>query len=207
VRGGASVSTASAPRPISWRKSAAGKAARSTSPGDAAAQAHARSLGARWAGDSDEDPPEPLDAAIIFAPVGALVPRALAAVRKAGRVVCGGIYMSDIPAFPYRIRWEKGQIASVANLTRQDAIEFLAIASKASVRTTTTAYPLEHATQALDDLPLTSCLSRQAILYPRSLISSGASSPRSAWPEAFFFGLALSVPERRRARREQSARA
>src|SRR6187401_1752933 len=95
-----------------------------TSPGDAAAQAHARSLGVRWAGGSDEVPPELLDAAIIFAPVGALVPRALAAVRKEGRVVCGGIHMSDIPGFPYRALWEERQILSVANLTREDAVEF-----------------------------------------------------------------------------------
>ncbi len=123
-----------------------------TSPGDAAAQDHARSLGACWAGASDELPPELLDAAIIFAPVGALVPRALAAVRKGGRVVCGGIHMSDIPAFPYRLLWEERQILSVANLTRQDAVEFLALAPQAGVRTTTTTYPLEHANQALDDL-------------------------------------------------------
>jgi propanol-preferring alcohol dehydrogenase len=123
-----------------------------TSPGDGAAQDHARSLGARWAGGSDEEPPELLDAAIIFAPVGPLVPRALAAVRKGGRVVCGGIHMSDIPAFPYRILWEERQILSVANLTREDAVEFLALAPKAAVRTTTTTYPLEQANQALDDL-------------------------------------------------------
>jgi|tagenome__1003787_1003787.scaffolds.fasta_scaffold20911146_2 propanol-preferring alcohol dehydrogenase len=123
-----------------------------TSPGDGAAQAHARSLGVRWAGGSDDAPPELLDAAIIFAPVGALVPRALAAVRKGGRVVCGGIHMSDIPAFPYRLLWEERQILSVANLTRADAVEFLAVASRVGVRTTTTVYPLEHANHALADL-------------------------------------------------------
>jgi propanol-preferring alcohol dehydrogenase len=123
-----------------------------TSPGDAAAQDHARSLGARWAGGSDEASPEPLDAAIIFAPVGSLVPRALESVRKGGRVVCGGIHMSDIPGFPYRILWEERQIVSVANLTREDAVEFLALAPRAGVRTTTTAYPLEQANEALDDL-------------------------------------------------------
>ena len=123
-----------------------------TSPGDAAAQAHARALGVRWAGGSDEAPPEPLDAAIIFAPIGALVPRALAAVRKGGRVVCGGIHMSDIPAFPYRALWEERQILTVANLTREDAVEFLAVAPQAGVCTTTTVYPLERANEALADL-------------------------------------------------------
>ena len=123
-----------------------------TSPGDSAAQTHARSLGVRWAGGSDLAPPDPLDAAIIFAPVGSLVPRALAAVRKGGRVVCGGIHMSDIPAFPYRLLWEEREIMSVANLARGDAIEFLAIAPKADVRTTTVAYPLVRANEALADL-------------------------------------------------------
>ena len=97
-----------------------------TRPGDAATQNFARSLGAVWAGGSEDMPPEPLDAAIIFAPVGALVPAALRAVKKGGRVVCGGIHMSDIPSFPYRILWEERQLVSVANLTRADAREFLA---------------------------------------------------------------------------------
>lgn len=120
--------------------------------GDEAAQNLARSLGASWAGSSDEIPPELLDAAIIFAPVGALVPTALRAVRKGGRVVCGGIHMSNIPQFPYSILWEERQIASVANLTRQDATEFLGIAPKANVKTTTTVYPLTRANEALADL-------------------------------------------------------
>ena len=123
-----------------------------TRPGDAAGQAFARSMGAEWAGGSDEKPPEPLDAAILFAPVGALVPSALAAVRKGGRVVCGGIHMSDIPSFPYRLLWEERSVASVANLTRADGREFLALAPEAKVRTTTTPYPLDKANEALDDL-------------------------------------------------------
>jgi propanol-preferring alcohol dehydrogenase len=123
-----------------------------TRAGDVAAQSLARSLGAVWAGGSEEAPPELLDAAIIFAPVGALVPLALKAVRKGGRVVCGGIHMSDIPSFPYRDLWEERQIVSVANLTREDAREFLAIAPRAGVKTTVTRYPLVEANAALADL-------------------------------------------------------
>jgi propanol-preferring alcohol dehydrogenase len=123
-----------------------------TRSGDEPAQALARSLGARWAGGSEEPPPELLDAAIIFAPVGALVPAALAAVRKGGRVVCGGIHMSDIPQFPYSLLWEERHVLSVANLTRRDATEFLAIAPQAGVKTTTTVYPLARANEALSDL-------------------------------------------------------
>ncbi|HXF88124.1 MAG TPA: zinc-dependent alcohol dehydrogenase family protein [Xanthobacteraceae bacterium] len=123
-----------------------------TRDGDTAAQDFARSLGAVWAGGSSEPPPEPLDAAIIFAPVGALVPLALRAVRKGGRVVCGGIHMSDIPSFPYALLWEERHILSVANLTRQDAREFLALAPKAGVRTEVARYPLERANEALADL-------------------------------------------------------
>jgi propanol-preferring alcohol dehydrogenase len=120
--------------------------------GDEAAQEFARSLGAVWAGGSDELPPEPLDAAIIFAPVGALVPAALKAVKKGGRVVCGGIHMSDIPSFPYRLLWEERQVVSVANLTREDAREFLSIAPQAGLRTEVTRYPLDRANAALADL-------------------------------------------------------
>lgn len=123
-----------------------------TRTGDAAAQDFARSLGARWAGGSDEMPPELLDAAIIFAPVGALVPAALRAVKKGGRVVCGGIHMSDIPRFPYDILWEERQVVSVANLTRADAREFLAIAPMSGLKTEVTRYPLEKANEALGDL-------------------------------------------------------
>src|SRR5215216_5484385 len=123
-----------------------------TRPGDGEAQAFARGLGAVWAGGSDEDPPERLDAAILFAPIGALVPTALRHVRKGGRVVCGGIHMSDIPSFPYRDLWEERQVVSVANLTRQDAVDFLAVVPKAGVTTTTVRYPLDAANEALADL-------------------------------------------------------
>jgi len=123
-----------------------------TSPGDAAAQAFARRLGAAWAGGSDERSPEELDAAIIFAPVGPLVPAALRAVRKGGVVVCGGIHMSDIPAFPYAILWGERRVVSVANLTRADGDEFLQLAPEAGVRTEVVTYPLEAANEALADL-------------------------------------------------------
>jgi propanol-preferring alcohol dehydrogenase len=123
-----------------------------TRSGDSEAQAFARSLGAVWAGGSDEMPPEPLDAAIIFAPVGALVPAALKAVKKGGRVVCAGIHMSDIPSFPYALLWQERQVVSVANLTRQDAHEFFAIVPQAGIKTTVTCYPLAQANEALVDL-------------------------------------------------------
>ena len=123
-----------------------------TREGDKAAQDFARSLGAVWAGGSEEGPPELLDAAIIFAPVGALVPLALRAVKKGGRVVCGGIHMSDIPSFPYDILWEEREILSVANLTRADAREFLGFAPKAGIKTEVTRYPLADANRALADL-------------------------------------------------------
>jgi propanol-preferring alcohol dehydrogenase len=123
-----------------------------TRSGDAATQRFASSLGAAWVGASDEMPPEPLDAAIIFAPVGDLVPLALRAVRKGGRVVCAGIHMSDIPAFPYRLLWEERELKSVANLTRADGIEFLSQAPQIGIVTRTTPYPLAQANQALADL-------------------------------------------------------
>lgn len=123
-----------------------------TRDGDSAAQDFARRLGAVWAGDSTAPSPEPLDAAIIFAPVGALVPAALKSVRKGGRVVCGGIHMSDIPAFPYDDLWEEREIRSVANLTRRDGDEFFPLAAAAGVRTETVPYPLAEANAALDDL-------------------------------------------------------
>ncbi|WP_419728858.1 zinc-dependent alcohol dehydrogenase family protein [Lichenicola sp.] len=123
-----------------------------TKPGDTRGQDFARSLGACWAGGSDEMPPEPLDAAIIFATAGALVPLALKAVRKGGRVVCAGIHMSDIPAFPYALLWEERQLVSVANLTRQDGIDFLKLVPEIGIVTQTTRYPLTRANQALADL-------------------------------------------------------
>ena len=123
-----------------------------TRPGDTATQAFARRLGAAWVGGSDETAPEPLDAAIIFAPIGALVPLALTAVRKGGRVVCAGIHMSDIPGFPYRLLWEERQLVSVANLTRQDGIDFLRLAPQVGIVMQTTRYPLAEANQALADL-------------------------------------------------------
>lgn len=123
-----------------------------TRPGDAASQAFARRLGAAWAGGSDELAPEPLDAAIIYASIGDLVPLALRAVRKGGRVVCAGIHMSDIPAFPYRLLWEERQLLSVANLTRQDGLDFLRLAPQMGIVTQTSAYRLQQANQALADL-------------------------------------------------------
>ncbi len=123
-----------------------------TQPGDAATQTFARSLGAVWAGGSDETPPRLLDAAIIFAPVGALVPAALRAVDKGGIVVCAGIHMSEIPAFPYDILWEERVVRSVANLTRADGEAFLGVAPEVPVKTEVTVYPLERANDALDDL-------------------------------------------------------
>src|SRR5262245_26754252 len=123
-----------------------------TSPGDAKKQAFAQSLGACWAGGSDVAPPVALDCAIIFAPVGALVPAALAAVRKGGRVVCAGIHMSDIPGFPYRLLWEERQVVSVANLTRADGLTFFQIVPQVGIRTLTLTYPVAQANEALSDL-------------------------------------------------------
>jgi propanol-preferring alcohol dehydrogenase len=123
-----------------------------TRAGDVQTQTFAKSLGAIWAGGSDDAPPEPLDAAILFAPVGALVPLALKAVRKGGRVVCAGIHMSDIPSFPYGILWEEREVVSVANLTRQDGIDFLRVAPQIGINVTTKSYGLRQANQALEDL-------------------------------------------------------
>ena len=135
--------------------------------GDQEAQKFARGLGATWAGASDERPPEELDAAIIFAPVGALVPASLAAVRKGGIVVCGGIHMSDIPSFPYELLWGERTICSIANLTRRDAAEFMNIAPKVPVRTTTQLFRLEQANEALSDLR-SGKLQGAAVLVPHA---------------------------------------
>jgi propanol-preferring alcohol dehydrogenase len=123
-----------------------------TRAGDVEAQGFAKSLGADWAGSSEDRPPVPLDAAIIYAPVGALVPLALRAVRKGGRVVCAGIHMSDIPSFPYQVLWEERQLVSVANLTRSDGIQFLEVAARAGIRTHTSVFPLREANEVLSML-------------------------------------------------------
>jgi propanol-preferring alcohol dehydrogenase len=137
---------------------------------DRAAQDFARALGAVWAGGSDERPPEELDAAIIFAPVGALIPAALRAVRKGGVVVAGGIHMSDIPSFPYGILWGERVVRSVANLTRSDAEEFLALAPEVPVRTVTEVRPLADANDALDRL-------RAGRLQGAAVLVPGLASP------------------------------
>jgi propanol-preferring alcohol dehydrogenase len=123
-----------------------------TSPGDRRRQDFALALGASWAGGSDEPPPEPLDAAILYAPVGSLVPAALKAVRKGGRVVCAGIHMSDIPSFSYDLLWEERELMSVANLTRADGETFLALAGRIGIKTSIVRYPLKEANAALSDL-------------------------------------------------------
>ncbi|HEY6578821.1 MAG TPA: zinc-dependent alcohol dehydrogenase family protein [Rhizomicrobium sp.] len=134
-------------------------------PGDETAKAFARAMGAVWAGDSNLPPPVRLDAAIVFAPAGELVPTALAAVRHGGRVICGGIHMSDIPSFPYEILWHERSVSSVANLTRKDAEEFLSFAADTRLRIETTRYPLSDANRALSDLR-TGVLVGAAVLVP-----------------------------------------
>ncbi len=134
-------------------------------PGDQQAKAFARRMGAGWAGDSDDAPPELLDAAILFAPVGALVPAALRAVRPGGTVVCGGIHMSDIPSFPYSILWGERKIVSIANLTRRDGVEFLTFAAKTPLAIETVSFPLAQANQALSDFRA-GRLSGAAVLIP-----------------------------------------
>ena len=136
-----------------------------TRSGDTQAQNFARELGATWAGSSEDQPPVKLDAAIIFAPVGLLVPTALSALRKGGRVVCGGIHMSDIPQMPYALLWEEREVVSVANLTREDGLEFFPLAKQAGVKTHCIPYRLEQANQALEDLRK-GRLSGAAVLVP-----------------------------------------
>lgn len=136
-----------------------------TRPGDLDGQRFAVSLGAEWSGGSDREPPEALDSALVFAPVGSLVPTALKAVRPGGRVVCGGIHMSDIPSFPYELLWGERVLCSVANLTRRDGRRFLETAPEVPVRTTTRRYALEEANQALEDLRR-GALEGAAVLVP-----------------------------------------
>ena len=138
-----------------------------TRSGDVAAQDFARRLGAVWAGGSGQQPETPLDAAIIYAPAGELVPAALRAVRKGGRVVCAGIHMSDIPSFPYDILWEERQLVSVANLTRQDGLDFLKIVPHAGIRTQTTTFPLAEANEVLNRLRMGQILGA-AVLQPQA---------------------------------------
>jgi propanol-preferring alcohol dehydrogenase len=139
-----------------------------TRPDDADTQAFARELGAEWAGDSLRPAPEPLDAALIFAPVGPLVPAALRATDRAGVVVCAGIHMSDIPSFPYEVLWEERVLRSVANLTRADGKEFLAVAPRVPVRTEVTEYPLERVNDALEDLRAGRFRGSAVVVPPRS---------------------------------------
>ena len=144
-----------------------------TRPGDAGNARFAREMGADWVGDSDRPSPEPLDAAIIFAPVGALVPAALRAVTKGGTVVCAGIHMSDVPSFPYELLWGERVVRSVANLTRRDGVEFLDLAPRVPVRTEVVPYPLARANEALDDLRA-GRLRGAAVLVPAGTIPPGA---------------------------------
>jgi propanol-preferring alcohol dehydrogenase len=143
-----------------------------TRPGDAQAQEFARSLGAEWAGDSTSPSPEELDAAIIFAPVGALIPAALRSVRKGGVVVCGGIHMSDIPSFPYSLLWGERVLRSVANLTRRDGEEFLALASQIPVRTVTQVFPLQEANLALERLRMGQLTGAAVLVSQRRMTSA-----------------------------------
>jgi propanol-preferring alcohol dehydrogenase len=159
-----------------------------TRAGDVAAQAFARSLGCAWAGDSETLPGEPLDAAILFAPVGSLVPAALAAVAKDGRVVCAGIHMSDIPAFPYALLWGEREVRSVASLTREDGRSFLASAALAAVHTHVERFPLSEANAALDRLRQ-GTLEGAAVLVPEEL---GTLGNRGVGAETFWTDVGLS---------------
>jgi alcohol dehydrogenase, propanol-preferring len=144
-----------------------------TREGDEAGQAFARELGAEWSGDSTAGPPEELDAAIIFAPVGELVPSALRALAPGGTVVCAGIHMSDIPSFPYEILWGERAVRSVANLTRRDGEEFMALAPGVPVRTETTAYPLSDANHALDELRAGRVRGAAVLMPPERGVANG----------------------------------
>lgn len=144
-----------------------------TRTGDEAAQTFARALGCVWAGGSEQTPPEALDAAIIFAPVGALAPLALRAVRKGGTVVCGGIHMSDIPSFPYDLLWEERRLLSVANLTRQDGLDYLPLAAEAGVRPKVKIYPLADANTAIRDLRVGAYVGA-AVLTPEREMDGGS---------------------------------
>jgi propanol-preferring alcohol dehydrogenase len=148
-----------------------------TRPGDAAAQRFALGLGALWAGGSDERPPELLDAAILFAPVGALVPAALAAVRPAGRVVCAGIHMSDVPAFPYRLLWGERQVSSVANLTRRDGEEFMALTRRLKLESRVERFALSDANLALERLRSGAVTGAAVLEMPASASVAGPSAP------------------------------
>ena len=149
-----------------------------TRPGDLAAQRFARELGAMWAAGSDETPPEPLDAAILFAPVGALIPTALAAVRPGGRVVCAGIHMSDVPAFPYRLLWGERHVASVANLTRRDGHEFLALAARLKLRARVERFALADAERALERLRSGALAGAAVLEMPAAAsVAGGAARP------------------------------
>ena len=150
-----------------------------TRPGDVAAQAFARRLGCVWAGGADERPPEELDAAILFAPIGALVPAALAAIRPGGTVVCGGIHMSDIPSFPYDLLWREKRLVSVANLTRRDGHDFLALAAQVPVRTHIEVLPLAEANEALRRLR-GGALQGAAVLVPGPGYGGGSGRPERA---------------------------
>jgi len=143
-----------------------------TRPGDEAAQIFARSLGAVWAGDSNAAPPEELDAAIIFAPAGGLIPQALKAVAPGGTVVCGGIHMSDIPSFPYTILWGERSVCSVANLTRRDGEEFMALASRFPIKTTIQTFPLSEANEALDHLRAGKLHGAAVLMMPSDSVAS-----------------------------------
>ncbi|HUO19112.1 MAG TPA: hypothetical protein VMU44_05025, partial [Steroidobacteraceae bacterium] len=149
-----------------------------TRPGDLAAQRFACELGAVWAAGSDEAPPEPLDAAILFAPVGALIPTALAAVRPGGRVVCAGIHMSDVPAFPYRLLWGERRVASVANLTRRDGHEFLALAARLKLRARVERFALADAERALERLRSGALAGAAVLEMPAAAsVAGGAARP------------------------------